>query len=234
MAKRALGERLTLPVVPIVCVRKICLLDDGACARIADDWAGEFPIRLLWIDKLDGYRDPVSDLKAFLDLVSAFRGRRARVFNLFGDYFSVMAMRLGLSGVGHGVGYGESREALTRGGGLPAERYYIPALHRFYPPPDAERVLWEVTDRDLLCNCEFCAPHIENGKLRVSHMSREDLLIHFLRKRRDEIDHVLNTDLSELISELAQAEEGIAPAVRFPGVDIGHLARWREALQAFV
>jgi len=233
MSRRALSQRLQLPVVPIVCIRKDCLSEAGAYARLADDWSGEFPSRLLWIDKLDGYRDPVPDLKAFLDLVTQFRDRGARVFNLFGDYFFVMAMKVGLSGVGHGVGYGESREALTTGGGLPAERYYVPALHRFYPPPDAEILLRQVEDGSFLCRCEVCRRHIEGTELRVSHMSREDLLIHFLLTRREEINHVLNTALDELIDELAAAEGRLTPAVRFRGVDMGHLARWRDALKAF-
>lgn len=231
MAERALRLDLARPVVPIVCVRKVCLSEDNAHDRIANDWADDFPARLLWLDKLDGYRDPVDDLEAFLDLVVTFRERRARLFNLFGDYFSVMAMRVGLSGVGHGVGYGESREALTRGGGLPAERYYIPALHRHYPPVDAEVMILQVDDSRMICRCEACQRYMVDNELQVSRMGREDLLAHFLMKRRDEIEHVSNTSLDELMNELADIEQLVSGG-RF-GVDTDHLARWREALTGY-
>ncbi len=229
MAQRAASERFSVPVVPVICIRKQAI---GAAGAIARDWSGEFPARLLWVDKLDGYHDEVSDLIDFLRLIAALR-EGGRVLNLFGDYFSILAMKVGLSGVGHGVGYGESREAFARGGGLPAERYYLPTLHRFYPPEDAELFLRLAADERLLCGCSVCARYRDDNVLPVSSMSREDMLIHFLQKRRDEIDHVQNTDVSDLIDELAEAEEGIAPAVR-RGIDMGHLARWREALQAFV
>lgn len=232
LARAAANRSLGLPVVPIICVRKQCL-NDATITAIADDWREGFPARLLWVDKLDGYRDGVPDLVAFLKLVGAFSERGVKVLNLFGDYFSVMAMKVGLSGVGHGVGYGESRAAFTRGGGMPAERYYVPALHRFYPRQDAEILMMRVGDTSLLCHCSACASHIEDGVVRTSLMSREDLLSHFLMARRDEIEHCEATDLGDLLDELERTQAVVSGVIGQTGVDVAnHLRSWRQAYRS--
>lgn len=234
MAQQAVRQRLALPVVPVICIRKEAL---GDARNIARDWSEGFVARLLWVDKLDGYRDEAEELNHFLQLIRALTEGGGLIFNLFGDYFSILAMKVGLSGVGHGVGYGESREALARVGGLPAERYYLPALHRFYPPADAELILQlaaEAADERLVCDCRVCEPYRDDNVLAVSRMSRDDMLAHFLIKRREEIKHAASTSLRQLVEELEGALD-VARAVvaRLPassGVQVDHLDRWRQAL----
>ena len=85
------------------------------------------------------------------------------VFNMHGSYLSLALSRFGMSGISHGVGYGEQKDVIpVIGQSTPTVRYYLPDLKRRLGVPQIERALSNVgvksTDDfvDKICGCVIC------------------------------------------------------------------------------
>ncbi|MFW6155163.1 MAG: hypothetical protein ACOC95_08105 [Planctomycetota bacterium] len=129
---------------------------------------------LLWVDGLDERQASSAELLGLLELAKGLRGPELRdVLNLHGGYFSVLAAgALGgeaLTGVAHGPEFGEYREVVPVGGGIPIARYYVPDLHSRVRYREAVRVFtaagWlesaEVFYTNV-CNCNECRQVVGN------------------------------------------------------------------------
>jgi len=127
----------------------------------------------IWIDDFSAFDSSEALLRSYVQIVSKFGQSGIKVCNLYGDYFSVLLchpdIKAPLCGVCHGMEYGERRQVLPVGGGIPINRYYYPPLHQRLAYPEALLLLTEtgIADREggcgdperfisEVCGCEVC------------------------------------------------------------------------------
>ncbi len=118
---------------------------------------------LIWLDKFD--EKDVSDLylKNFIDFLKNLKAAEKPIYQIYGSYFSILLTKDILSGVCHGMEYGENRDVYPVGGGVPVSKFYYPVLHKRLLYRDALDVLLRMNylkDRDTyfsnVCNCKNC------------------------------------------------------------------------------
>jgi hypothetical protein len=222
----ALGEGATLgPLSP----------DSVASLRL-----DEFDAVGLWVSDFDEYAEPASRLDAYRELI---RSIPRPVWLMYGGYFGLLLGADGVDLVSHGVYYTESKRMQGPvGSGPPPERYYIPALHRFYEPTRAFRLIDLVPD--FACNCDEC-PSLEGLRAEATAAAgsparrtawAQRLQRHFLNARTAEVQSVQKESLEDLLESLRAAEYAFS---RVPdvdraaiGVSVSHLTNWRTALAA--
>ncbi len=216
---------------------------------------------LLWIDALDEQAASRSTLTGLLDLARGLgqRGKRA-VLNLHGGYFSILAAgALGkgiLTGVAHGPEFGEYREVVPVGGGIPIARYYVPELHARVRYRDALRIFraagW-LDDaeqfHEQVCDCEECRQVIAGdpanfqlfGEGTVKNVRRRHGIVriefptgdtkarclrHYLQRKRREYV-ATNRAAPEVLLE--NLRNGVAKFRDFAGLDaVSHLRLWHS------
>lgn len=225
-ATGARGDRLR----PVACFLDSAL--SGAnVSRVVDDYA-PFGHVISFPSRFDETKASVNELQGFWNLTIRLSGRGCRPLMLYGGYFSVLGHHAGLDGLSHGVGYGESRDALSPSSGPPGPRYYIPALHRFFPVDQAQALLQlDRNARELLrCDCESCVLARAANRGSLAQRTREDIFVHFLRARHAEIADVQRRPLADLVQELRTMHTyavGLAPAM---ANDFAFLAKWADAI----
>ncbi|MCL6591890.1 MAG: hypothetical protein K6U80_18310 [Firmicutes bacterium] len=148
--------------------------------KIADNYIKSGITRvMLWIDNFSAFESSKKLLENYVALIKKLTGERIEVYNLYGDYFSVLLchpdLNGGLKGVCHGLGYGEERAVIPVGGGIPINKYYYPPLHERLSfrevsmllnlkgyidpggsPGNPEKYYQEI------CNCPTCKEVIKN------------------------------------------------------------------------
>ena len=85
---------------------------------------------------------------------------------MYGGYFSILLKKLNicknLSGVSHGVGYGEDRAVIPVGGGVPVAKFYLPNLHKRLIYRRALEAVDILCNKNYskyfeeICDCEIC------------------------------------------------------------------------------
>jgi len=171
----AAGLKLPVPVHGVLCVDQSILEEKDAMDWIAQELpktgiAGIW----LWISRLtedeligDGHPDVKSThsyarLSALRSLTERLSDNLA-VYNMHGGFFSLALSKYGMSGISHGVGYGEQKDVVpVIGQAIPVVRYYLPELHRRLGVPDIERCFpsLRIDDPDdfyeQICDCTIC------------------------------------------------------------------------------
>ncbi len=139
------------------------LLRDERLSTILDQYAKADGL-IYWIDGLDETDADESELGTIKDIVKEYHNRypTKRIISLYGGYFSELLLKDGLYGVVHGLEYGETRDVVPVGGGIPLSKYYLPALHKRIPAAtmlSMLRILNISTPRKFhadICNCKVC------------------------------------------------------------------------------
>jgi hypothetical protein len=192
----------------------------------------------VWVSDFDEYVEPVDNLRAYRRLLSSV-GRP--IWIMYGTYFALLLGATGVDTVSHGIYYTESKRMEGPvGSGPPPERYYVPALHRFYEPTKAFRLI--DLRPGLACPCPECTS-LEKLRSEASAASTspakrvawaQRLQRHFLRARSEELRRVRESTADDLRRELRrarQAVESIPPTERSAlGISTQHLDAWYEAL----
>jgi hypothetical protein len=135
---------------------------------------------LIWIDDFNEHTASYDALTGYLELIHKLSKASIKVYNLYGGFFSIMLtgfqdyLGFTLSGVGHGLEYGEYRAVVPVGGGIPTSKYYYFPLHqrlnyktaselleelgyfRISPKEGAEKYYKEI------CSCPKCKEIIKN------------------------------------------------------------------------
>ena len=82
---------------------------------------------------------------------------------MHGGYFSLALCKYGLTGISHGVGYGEQKDVVpVIGQATPTVRYYLPDVHKRFGVPDIQRGFDALDIRTPLdfhrkvCGCVIC------------------------------------------------------------------------------
>lgn len=213
----------------------------------------------LWFNGFDELEAPLDDLVAFRGLVAAL-AKKMQVFNLHGGYYSLLLSHDGLTGISHGVGYGERKEvAQVIGEAAPTVRYYLPAIAKRIGVPEVQRCFADLnikTPDDFfkkVCGCTICRGVVgakldgfdSFGKMhRARPESKRDsqtpaaakmCRFHFLINRMKEktlVAGLAAEDRASHVTDRAKEWRNLAPLVPHlgPPSEKGYIERWARAL----
>lgn len=255
MGKVTAGLGLNVPVHMMICA-DVSYLNKQA---FLDQLKTELPktgVRGVWFWFSEFHEDTAqaSTLRAFRDLVETL-SERVEVYNMHGGYFSLALSKHGLSGVAHGIGYGEQKNVVpVIGKSTPTVRYYLPDLHKRLGVPDIERCfdsLGIITPQDFhtkICDCAVCNgivsqsintfsdfgdTHLsspQSKRLAQTPAAAKRCRFHFLLNRIKERDWLKKASLSDIVAQLEEARGNWA---KQPSVseDCGHIEVWETVLK---
>ena len=191
----------------------------------------------VWLSGLDEYSSTAHQLRDYRSLIASI-GRP--VWLLYAGFYGLLLSPEGVVAVSHGVYYTESKRIRSSvGSGPPAERYYIPRLHRFFEPARALRAISLVPA--LACDCPEC-PSLDalrtelllsttGPERRMAWISR--LQRHFLLARAREVAEVSRLQRDEVLRTLAATRDEVQDAMKAdPDEEVrltGHLTTWIES-----
>lgn len=128
----------------------------------------------IWIDDLDEHKASKKELEGLMQFLEKLKRKTHKpIYNMYGGYFSILLAHNDiqlLSGVSHGLEYGEYRKVYPVGGGVPVSKYYYFPLHKRLDFTDAFYLLkhaniidvdkqdWGDTTSyiDKICDCKMC------------------------------------------------------------------------------
>lgn len=158
-----------------IVISKSVLSDNFYIEKIANAYSNSKCTGLtIWVDDLNEHEATQQELKGFINILQSIKEKTDKpILNMYGGYFSILLSHkeLGLlSGVSHGLEYGESRKVYPVGGGIPVSKYYYYPLHQrmdftkaFYLFEhagiiDLNKENWGSTEKYFsdICRCEQC------------------------------------------------------------------------------
>lgn len=245
---------LDLPVHAVICADEAFLEDSSFLSRIRHDLPRTGVKGVwVWFSKFHEDRTTEHKLKSFRALVEDLSNKMV-VYNMHGGYFSLALSKHGLTGLSHGVGYGEQKDVVpVIGQSTPTVRYYLPALHRRLGVPQVERCFdaLEVTTPETfyehICNCVVCKGVVTDnirmfsafGDMHLSTPMSKRLAqtpaaakrcrFHFLINRAKERDWIKGASSQNVINRLTDSFKkwSIHPSV---ADDCKHLQTWKRVL----
>jgi len=123
----------------------------------------------LWVDSFSEHDADETTLNSYIYFLNNIKHP---IINLHGGYFSILLKKLGicenLSGVTHGIGFGEDRSVIPVGGGVPTAKFYLPVLHKrliFRNALKSVEVLWDKNYFSDICDCPMCREIIKGKKI---------------------------------------------------------------------
>jgi hypothetical protein len=227
-----------IPVHGILCFDSDALLNDNFIVNMIDEIKRSGIKGIwLWISKLneddatDKYLSPkLSSLKKIVEQLKDV----LQVYNMHGGFFSLALSKYGMSGISHGVGYGEQKDVVpVIGQATPIVRYYLPLLYRRLGVPDIQLCFQKFGIKtpdefhDKICNCLICKGVVKDsidqfsnfgemnpikpGSTRSNQTPKAAKLcrFHFLLNRIKERDKFKNENLSieQLLVSIDEAKE---------------------------
>ncbi len=135
----------------------------------------------LWFSRFDEYDASEEELRALRELVERL-SEDVEVFNMHGGFFSLALTKYGLSGISHGVGYGEQKDVVpVIGQSTPTVRYYLPALRRRLSVPEIELcfkrlgITSPANFYEAICDCAICKGVVSKGLKQFSEFGERHL-----------------------------------------------------------
>ncbi len=175
LARRSVNLEPDADVHAVICANDACLADSTLVSELIDEIpktkvAGVW----LWFDGFDELNASLDKLEAFRRIVLGL-GQKMLVYSLHGGYFSLLLAHDGLTGISHGVGYGERSDvAKIIGVAAPTVRYYLPPIRKRVGVPDIQRCFPDVGITtpseffDKVCDCQICKGVIGDNLARFS------------------------------------------------------------------
>ncbi len=190
---------------------------------------------IIWVSAFNAVNESVENLLRFKNIIRILSDNsRNTIFNLYGDYFSLLLSKFGLNGFSSGLRGGTKKVARLRksGGGRVTTNVYVPHLRRFLLEEDFRAEIQR--DERLICNCIKCDEIMEN-QLRDDPfyleafandlMDEKNYLVHFLFCRNEENLNLEDADLVDLLGDLREKSE-----LHNTSVFRGHLVNWLDDL----
>lgn len=249
-------NRSALPTWGVICLDGLALDDAGLITQIASAYRGvACEGYMLWLTDFDETAVTVGQIEGLRSMVRQLAGSDfdRPVINMYGGYFSTLLYIDGLTGISHGIGYGERRSLIPAvGGGLPPARYYLKPTHNGINMSELQavggRFLDEQDFRTQVCECPICRALLNGGSIRLTQefsrterkpfgnsfrdYSTQDVYrlarYHFLYNRNAEIREVNNAEnfdqlLGQLTNAYADYNGVLSKSPR-------HLIQWARAL----
>lgn len=134
-----------------------------------------------WIDGFDEARASEEELKKVIELIKLFKNTNydKPIVSIYGGYFSQLLLKKGLDAVVHGLEYGEKREVVPVGGGIPRAKFYIPALKQRFDATSVIPLLsyLNIINKDeyktKLCKCVNCDNVIHNNSIGLENITSD-------------------------------------------------------------
>lgn len=245
---------LSVPVHAVVCADESFLKRPRFLTRIKDELPGT-GVQGVWF-WFSSFREDTADrraLAAFRFLIESL-SQSMEVYNMHGGYLSLASCKFGLSGVSHGIGYGEQKNVVpVIGQSTPTVRYYLPDLRKRLGVPEIERCFHNLqieTAADFhskVCDCVVCrgvvsddlddfaafgAQHYatdESKRLSQTPAAAKRCRFHFLLRRIAERNWIRDASVDEIVDSLSTARRlwGEQPTLNR---ESHHLQRWEDLL----
>lgn len=208
-------------------------------------------LRFMRLSEYDASEEELQALKALVEGLST----NIEVYNMHGGYFSLALCKYGLSGVSHGVGYGEQKYLQPIiGVTTPTVRYYLPDVRKRFGVPDIERCFKELGITNVeefqskVCDCVVCKGVVSKRlsdfhKFGDKHYASKDskrksqtpaaakrCRFHFLLNRIKERDSLGSMTLRDICGNLDKAIKKWAGHVWLQS-SCAHMKRWKHVLQ---
>lgn len=208
---------------------------------------------LIWINDFPESKVVEDEVVSLRRFISSITENGQPIINLYGGYLSALLSFDGLTGFCHGPGYGENRNIVPVGGGLPHPKFYFTPLHQRILADNVDFYLKKkrISVREFysnICDCPVCRETLQNTienfhgfnvrikKKRVdsypfsyaSEKTKELNNSHYIQARYKEITRVKSTHKTELLDELKEAQNRYLD--RFGSDWASHLSTWHDAL----
>lgn len=219
---------------------------------------------LFWLSNFDETSVGRQDLQNMIEFCRKLRKHSTKeLINLHGGYFSLLASsevfgHPAFSGVTHGPEFGEYRDVVPVGGGIPISKYYIHHLHTRIRYRDAAQYFktlgWLENSEEFhsnVCNCPECMRIINNNADNFTKYGETDdkvvmrnsipvtlqyptketkvsCLKHYLYRKSFEYDYINNLTSKE--EAISDLKIGYDTFKDFAPSSVKHLARWKKAL----
>lgn len=245
-----------VPVHVIICVDRSYLSDAQFLGFIKDalPQTGVSAV-WFWFSRFEENSASLEELATFRGLVESL-SKKIAVFNLHGGFFSLALSSLGLSGISHGIGYGEQKDVIpVIGQSIPTVRYYLPDVYKRVGVPDVERCfaalgIKQPSDfHEQICSCIVCNGVVSQSvaefaafgemlrsrpvakRLAQTPAAAKRCRFHFLLNRIRERDEQKTKTLDQATARMQEAliKWGEQPSL---ADETRHLKRWIEALKA--
>lgn len=148
-------------------IDKSFLMDANLMSIVIDKYSKVDGL-IYWIDDFDETTASKEELSVILKFVKDYKMKNPNktIISLYGGYFSQLLLKYDLSGVVHGLEYGEMRAVIPVGGGIPRSKFYLPALRkRINGSVIAPIVFYESNNAkefyEKICNCVICKNNIK-------------------------------------------------------------------------
>lgn len=217
---------------------------------------------LLWIDNFSEHDQISKVLQVYISMLHDLKTKGVPIYSLYGSYLSSLLAHPEinlLDGVSHGLEYGEKREVVPVGGGLPMPKYYFLKLHKRINFSDMLSVIKRMginTKEDFhnkICNCKVCVENISENVLEsfmqfgeskpstfkrnkyfvtmnfATTKAKELSLKHYLENKHKEICDINTKTKDALIKNLELSS--IELDKYFDEESIQHLNEWIDALR---
>jgi len=237
----------------VICIDSL-LLDSESIDNIVSDYSSlNTPGYLLWATDFEEARATQGQIRGIQRLVQGLSQNGAKqVINMFGGYFSCLLADCGLTGVSHGLGYGERRDIIpVLGGGLPPAKYYLRAIHQQIRIDQFAAIASQLNEDSFLqtvCDCVICRgllrqgldylirqytateTKIVNGRYRQAATPQVYRLtrFHYLSNKHLEFQRCRDIECSSLLGELNSAYEQFRSQLGTSS--LMYLRTWRRAL----
>jgi len=244
LAQTSISLKKEFELYTIICFSKELLVKENDLEKIIDDYSN-FDGYIFWISDFDEKNVAPKYLSGLINFIEKLNKMGKPIINLYGEYFSLILSKLGLSGYSRGIGFSEKKfvDACVTGGGQP-KRYYFPFLHYSL----SEMVVREFFSDypKLLCECKTCqllrnqlgiprSPSITDimnffNEFNFTFDSKK----HLMEIHTSEIDNVIKSSITDLATQL----QNKIIFFRDHNMDLynikqNHLRTWLEGLLAY-
>jgi hypothetical protein len=173
LAARTSALKPSVPVHALICASG-SILSNAAHVKYLIDELPKSNVSGVWL-WFDGFEEREAPLDRLVALRNIMRGLNGKIeiFNLHGGYYSLLLAHDGLTGISHGVGYGERKSVQqVIGAAAPTVRYYLPPIKMRIGVPDIQRCFQDVGIRTAadfyskVCDCQICKGIVGTDPLR--------------------------------------------------------------------
>jgi hypothetical protein len=206
---------------------------------------------LLWVSNFPEDKQPVKTVRAYRKVVKTLSSGERPVISLYSGFLAPLCHEDGIAGFSHGPGYGEDRDIVPVGGGLPQPKYYFTPLHRRLPYHMVNlairRLRWTAAEfHNRVCDCDVCKDALGADMSNFRRFGRTDSTVgmdgrvysyaapetrmlcnsHFIRAFDIERRHTVSTPVAEVCDGLREDLSFYEPHF---GEEAAHLGVWADA-----
>ncbi|MGB2798286.1 MAG: hypothetical protein WBC82_00310 [Dehalococcoidia bacterium] len=239
-----------------VCLDSLLLYSDESLEDIVGRYT-QVPTcgYLLWATDFNENRATERQIHGLRRLVNELSQAGTKpVINMFGGYFSCLLAQYGLTGISHGLGYGEKRDIEpVLGGGLPPAKYYLPAIHKDIRLDQFVAIAQGLDNLSFpqhVCDCVICKGLLRQGidsliiqytdstfKLvnnRLREVATQQVYrltrFHYLNNKHLEFQKLRRSKHIDLLDELDSGYQNFRNQLGTPS--LMYLRTWKRALSS--